>query len=137
MATLPITSPYRGSSKHKNRPAKGAKGTLCPEWTHRTPTSGLGTNMATHAWIDTVAHVLFSAASHLNGKCFATQDGIAFEAKPTADGTWHGYPIPWESVPAKLLKQWLDSELVTAVQIRRTFAAGRNDIVWAMEMGAE
>lgn len=93
--------------------------------------------MAEHRWADTVAHVLFSGATHIDGRCYATTNGVAFEAKPTADGTWHGYPIPWESVPASLRKRWLLEQLVTAAQIRRTLKAGRNDIGWAMDMDIE
>lgn len=89
--------------------------------------------MALHRWADTVASELFIAGVHIADRCYATRHGIAFEAKPTADGTWHGYPIPWISVPASLRKKWLLEELVTSIQIKHTLRAGRNDIGWAVD----
>src|SRR5882757_3333768 len=53
---------YVGNPKHKNRPARGPKGTLCPEWTHRTPHAGLGDDVLAHPWDQTEASRLFNAA---------------------------------------------------------------------------
>ena len=64
---------------------------------------------------------------------FATAEGIAFEAKPSADGTWHGYPIPWENVPPKLKEKWLAGKLVSKRQIRDYLSFNRNDIIWALK----
>jgi hypothetical protein len=56
---------------------------------------------------------------------------MAFEAKPTGDGSWHGYPIPWESVPPLILNQWLDEGRVTRRDIKRS--RPNNDIHWALD----
>ena len=88
-----MSSIYRGSQKHKNRPSRGLKGTLCPEWTHAASDGGFSGDPQLHRWIETEAHRLFENASIVGERRFATDRGIAFEAKPTSDGTWHGFPI--------------------------------------------
>jgi hypothetical protein len=109
MSDLGSQPAYRGSSKHKNRPVRGIKGTLCPEWTHRTTIAGLGNDVLAHAWEDTEASRLFEAATlDANGRRYATAKGIAFEAQATEDGAWHGYPIPWNDVPNALRRRWLE-----------------------------
>lgn len=129
-------SPYRGSEKHKNRPAKGAKGTLCPEWTHSTSARGLGNDPFNHDWSQTEAHRLFAdSLPHPNDETrrYATLRGIAFEAKPTNDGAWHGYPIPWESVPSELVDQWLAANSVTNRQIKQRRHYADSNIKWALD----
>ncbi|KAB0617118.1 hypothetical protein [Castellaniella defragrans] len=129
------TSSYRGSEKHKDRPAQGAKGTLCPEWTHATSTRNLGNDPFDHEWPQTEAHDLFeNALPHPQGeeRRYATRKGIAFEAKPTNDGHWHGYPIPWESVPGDLVDKWLTENLVTNRQIKKYRSFSRSNIDWAL-----
>jgi len=130
----PATTLYRGSSKHKNRPADEQKGTLCPEWTHQTPAGGFATDPHTHNWAATRAAELFagSVVDEASGRRYATAEGIAFEAKPTADGTWHGFPIPWESVPAAIKNDWLCNGAVNSRQTKRYFRFDKDDIHWAM-----
>ncbi|WP_315780993.1 hypothetical protein [Bradyrhizobium sp. SZCCHNPS1003] len=125
---------YRGSSKHKNRPADEQKGTLCPEWTHQTAAGGFATDPHAHDWAATKAAELFagSVVDGKSGRRYATAEGIAFEAKPTADGTWHGFPIPWESVPVAIKNDWLRSGAVKSRQTKRYFRFDKNDIHWAM-----
>ena len=129
------TTLYRGSSKHKNRPANEQKGTLCPEWTHQTAAGGFATEPYAHDWKATRAAVLFAGAEvdKASGRRYATAEGIAFEAKPTADGTWHGFPVPWESVPVAIKNSWLDSGAVNRRQIKKYLRFDKNDIHWAME----
>ncbi|CAM2142053.1 conserved protein of unknown function [Pararobbsia alpina] len=130
-------SQYRGSEKHKNRPSHGAKGTLCPEWTHSIPQSGYEGDPFHHDWSQTEAHTLFAAAvPHPDGeeRCYATMNGIAFEAKPTNDGKWHGYPVPWKSVPDLIVDQWLESRAVTNRQIKQRQKYLKTNIHWALEV---
>lgn len=126
---------YRGSSKHKNRPVNEQKGTLCPEWTHSTPSGGFATDVLKHNWALTEAAKLFAAAvlDPATGRRYATARGVAFEAKSTNDGTWHGYPIPWENVPPKLTQQWVATGTVTRRELKRFLRFDRNDIHWALE----
>jgi hypothetical protein len=131
-----IVSSYRGSEKHKNRPAEGAKGTLCPEWTHSTPDRGLGNDPFNHVWAQTEAHQLFeNAVPHPDGeeRCYATFRAIAFEAKPSNDGCWHGYPIPWDSVPNDIVDMWLDNGLIRNRDIKRHRKYPKSAIKWALE----
>jgi hypothetical protein len=124
---------YRGSSKHKNRPANDLKGTLCPEWSHATPGGGLAYKIDVHDWEKTPATKLFEEADidSKTGRRYATQKGIAFEAKETGDGTWHGFPIPWESVPAVIKARWQALKLVTRRQVKVVY--DKNDIFWPLQ----
>ncbi len=63
---------------------------------------------------------------------FATARGIAFEAKPTADGTWHGYPVPWESVPPEICEEWLDAGKVSRRDLRVCRPTHAGDLHWAL-----
>jgi hypothetical protein len=124
--------PYRGSPKPNNRPARGRKGTLCPEWTHR----GLGTDVNDYRWNQSDAHRLFEASELCpegTGNRFATERGIAFKAVPTNDGTWHGYPVPWQDVPAELKERWLERRSVTRRELIRNLDHAPHEIFWAME----
>jgi hypothetical protein len=126
---------YRGSLKHKNRPARGRKGTICPEWTHSGPSGALALEPHNFKWEGTPAAQMFENAT-LNpddGRRYATQRGIAFEAKSSADGTWHGFPIPWEDVPAAIKDGWLDMKLVNGSQVKRYLSRPEKDIKWALE----
>jgi hypothetical protein len=133
-------SKYRGSLKHKDRPARGRKGTLCPEWTHRSASGGFDGDPFDHLWEDTVAHKMFNESEldpDGSGKRYATMNGIAFTARETRDGTWHGYPEPWNNVPARLKDRWLDDGKVTAVSLRRYKDFPRGNIRWALESDDE
>jgi hypothetical protein len=126
---------YRGSSKHKNRPANEQKGTRCPEWTHATCAGGFQTDVHAHDWAKTKASALFKDAcvDDATDRRYASALGIAFEAKSTADGTWHGYPIPWESVPVAIKNKWLKDGVVTRGQTRAHFKFAKSDIHWALK----
>ena len=130
---------YRGSNKHKNRPTSEQKGTLCPEWTHDTEDGGYSHDPAKHVWTKTLAHQLFAGAipPSDNKRRYATKYGIAFEAKPTENGSWHGYPVPWEAVPPDIVSQFVDSGLVTRRQVKKHLQKDRNDLRWAMGVNIE
>lgn len=130
----PQASLYRGSQKHKNRPTSERKGTLCPEWTHNTSSEGCRSDPLAHDWADTQAHRLFEGSIALPGieRRYAMANGIAFEAKPTNDGTWHGYPIPWEAVPVEIVDKWVDSQEVTRRQIKKHWRKEKDDLGWAI-----
>ena len=129
-------SKYRGSIKHKNRPGIGRKGTLCPEWTHCTDAGGFNGDPFNHPWDVTVAHSLFeeSTSPTSGGPArYATRNGVAFKAVETNDGTWHGYPLPWNNVPAELKDLWLENEKVTKRELRRYKDFPSDNITWALE----
>jgi len=127
---------YRGSPKHKNRPSHGPKGTLCPEWTHATVQAGLATDPYQHPWPETEASRLFAtSATAPDGaeRRYATSRGIAFEAKPSNDGTWHGYPIPWESVPDTIVDQWVANGTIVRRTMKRHWHHPASNIHWALD----
>lgn len=61
--------------------------------------------------------------------------GIAFEAKLSGDGTWHGYPIPWEAVPPEIVREWVTEEKVSRRQIKRHWQPDKDDLHWAIKAG--
>ena len=131
----PAGATCRGSIKHKARSAPGRKGTLCPEWSHNTPTHGLGSDMAGHDWNSTEGHRLFSASvddPDGSRKLYATKRGIAFVAQPTEDGSWHGYPEPWNRVPSELKDRWRRERAVSARDLRRYADFPETEINWAL-----
>ena len=131
----PASPIYRGSSKHKNRPPNEQKGTLCPDWTHQTPAGGFANDVHTHDWRQTQAAELFAFAKvdAASGRRSATASGIAFQAQPTADGSWHGYPIPWESVPAAIKSEWLRAGAISRRDMKKFLRFDKDDIHWAMK----
>jgi hypothetical protein len=135
----PVPHLYRGSLKHKSRPSRGRKGTICPEWTHSGPAGSLGNDLHSFEWQGTQAAALFDEAlvDPESMRRFATRNGIAFEAKPTADGTWHGFPLPWEDVPAWMKDEWLDSGRVVGRDVKRYYSRQPKDIRWPLDTDDE
>lgn len=88
---------------------------------------------AEDAWRDTMAQRLFvDSVPSGDNRRFATARGIAFEAKPTGDGSWHGYPVPWESVPPPILDQWLREGKVSRSSVRLHRHCDTTNIHWAL-----
>ncbi|MCP3736497.1 hypothetical protein M9979_16650 [Sphingomonas sp. RP10(2022)] len=133
MAMSSYAEVYRGHDKHKHRPTRGEKGTRCPEWTHIADGKSVGVDMFAHDWALTRAQELLdtSVTDLASKRRYTTGDGIAFEVKPTNDGTFHGHPIPWNDVPAWLHRQWKIEGRVTRRQISR-YSEAPNDF-WAMD----
>lgn len=64
------------------------------------------------------------------GRRYATGEGIAFVAVPSGDGTWHGYPVPWQDVPRNVRDTFVNENRVTRRQTRRT--VDKANIRWAL-----
>lgn len=120
---------YRGSIKHKLRPG-GGFGTLCPNWTHRASSHGLAGDPANHPWEETQAHAMLAESVLEGGRRYATRRNIAFVAVPSGDGTWHGFPLPWQDVPRNVRNAFVRAGRVTLRETRRT--VDRGDIRWAL-----
>jgi hypothetical protein len=71
------------------------------------------------------------------GRRYATGRGIAFVAVSSNDGTWHGFPIPWNDVPIPVQDRLVESGRVTRRQMRRYRTADRHDIKWALNSDDE
>lgn len=126
---------YRGSPKHKRRPARGRKGTRCPEWSHEAAGGRLGTDIDGHPWEETVAAVMLASSTpdpDGSGRRFATERGMAFVAHDTEEGTWHGYPVPWNDVPATLKDRWRAEKRVSRRDLTRYGEFARSDIDWPL-----
>lgn len=70
------------------------------------------------------------------GRRFAAMNGIAFEARATGDGTWHGFPIPWDDVPADAQDRLLTEQQATKRDIRRQ-NIDKRDLRWALNSDEE
>jgi hypothetical protein len=140
--TEPTTKPwnnngpeYRGHTKHKRRPGNEVKGTFCPEWTHQAGEVGFAHDPFNHDWTKTKAAEIFAdslPSPDGTERRYGTLNGVAFEAKPTNDGTWHGYPIPWQSVPTSILNAWKAAKKVKSRQVSR-FWKDEGRIDWALD----
>ena len=64
------------------------------------------------------------------GRRYATRRNIAFVAVPSGDGTWHGFPLPWQDVPRNVRNAFVRAGRVTLRETRRT--VDRGDIRWAL-----
>ena len=76
---------YEPNPKHKNPWQRGARGSLCP-----AEADGTALLAASEPDPD---HV---------GKRFATDGHRAYCAHEHSPGRWHGFPVEWRKVPAKL-----------------------------------
>lgn len=91
--------------------------------------------MSRHEWEATIAAQLLASSlvdPEGSGKRYATARGMAFVAHDTQDGTWHGYPIPWNDVPAELKDIWAGSGQVTRRHLKTYGEFARGDIDWAL-----
>jgi hypothetical protein len=115
------------------------KGTLCPEWTHRTPAGGFAADEHQHDWPRTLAADMFSKAlvDVNTGRRFYTMRGLAFEAKDTKDGSWHGFPVPWESVSPMIVRAFKNEMLVSNKDLKKYYHFDRTDIYWPLETDVE
>ena len=77
--------------------------------------------------------IFTNATINTDGRRYATLNGIAFEAKSSADGTWHGFPIPWEDVPADIKDNWHDQKFVSKSDLKRYMTFPKGNIEWALE----
>lgn len=125
---------YRGHDKHKSRPTQGVKGTRCPEWTHVAEGISVGNDMFAHAWQLTRAQELLDTCvtDVRSRRRLTTGGGVAFEVKATNDGTFHGYPVPWDKVPSWLQRHWRGEGRVSRRQIDQYSEVGANEF-WAMD----
>lgn len=123
---------YKGSLKHKDWRPGGGFGTLCPPWTHEARERGFGGDPEEHCWpVTTAQRLLDDSVEGGDGRRYTTGRGIAFVALATNDGTWHGFPLPWEDVPSDVRTQFIESERVLKRDIGRQSIDGR-DRRWAL-----
>ena len=129
---------YKGSLKHKRWRPGGGYGTLCPRWTHEADGQGFAGDSVQHPWRRTKAHHLLETSMEgEDGRRYATERGVAFVALPSNDGTWHGFPVAWDEVPAHVQDRLVKSGQVTRRQMRHYRRLDRRDIEWALSSDDE
>lgn len=94
--------------------------------------------METHCWRLTEAHTMFERAiDDGEGRRYAAGRGIAFVAHSTGDGTWHGFPVPWDDVPAEVQDQLVNGKQVTRRAIKRCKREDTTSPRWALKSDEE
>jgi hypothetical protein len=128
------------TNKHKRRPFSGVKGNQCPEWSQRAGSQNLRHAPANHNWSATEAQEMLkhSEAEPKGGKKrYATKNGIAFAAHDSNDGTWHGFPVAWNEVPAELKDKWVDEGKVTTRSLKKYKDFPNDNVTWALDSDNE
>ena len=126
-------SPYRGILKHKRWSPGGGFGTLCPTWTHAVAGHRFAGGVHAHPWSSTEAHRLFAVSvSGSDGLPYAAARGIAFVARNSGDGTWHGYPVPWNDVPSDVQDKLIQAGQARRADLRRQPTIRQSDLRWAL-----
>jgi hypothetical protein len=92
---------YEPSSKHKEPWQRGARGSLCPK-------DANGPALLAVSEID---------PEH-QGKRYATDGTRAYCGHEHMPGRWHGFPVEWRAVPAKIRNAWLADGQVSKRAIR-------------------
>jgi hypothetical protein len=92
---------FEPNPKHKEPWQRGARGSLCP------PEA------------DGPALLAASEADPEHpGKRYATDGRHAYCGHEHAPGRWHGFPVEWRVVPAKLRNAWLVARRVSKQSVR-------------------
>jgi hypothetical protein len=92
---------YESNPKHGEPWQTGKKGSLCEAEVRPLATQLL---RGSHLWGD---------------KRYAVHEGRAYCAQEHLPNRWHGYPIGWRDVPAKLRTEWVKDGRVKKRQIDR------------------
>ncbi len=93
------------NEKHKHPWQRGRRGSMCPA------------NMSPEE-----AQALLEAGEALPGRVAPrwSTDGIkAFVARQHAADRWHGHPVAWKEVPARLTSAWISEGRVKKRDVRR------------------
>ena len=123
---------YRGTIKHKLWRPGGGYGTICPRWTHEAQSHGFAGDPHGHPWEETQAHAMLAESVLADdGRRYATREGTAFVAVSSGDGTWHGYPVPWQDVPRNVVDAFVSQGRVARRSTRRP--VNRTDTRWPLE----
>ncbi|MGC8474849.1 MAG: hypothetical protein ACP5NP_00705 [Acetobacteraceae bacterium] len=104
MTDTPTPAPAlvdRASNKHCEPLTAQKPGTKCPRWS------------------ETRAQELPNESVEMGAKRIATRHRLAFVAQDTNDGTWHGYPEPWDKIDAAILTRWLDEGRIKRRHLRQ------------------
>ena len=92
---------YECNPKHKLPWQRGRKGTLCPRHVDQA-----------------TAQQLLDGSEAAENNRYAVYEGRAYRAQQHALDAWHGYPVGWVEVPAKLRLKWLAEGRVQKKNVR-------------------
>jgi len=79
---------YESSDKHSDPAQPGARGSLCDKA------------------VRPLAQQLLNGSVQIGRRRFAFHEGKAYCAKEHSPRHWHGHPVGWKEVPAKLRTMW-------------------------------
>ena len=92
---------YEPNPKHKEPWQRGARGSLCPPDVN-------GSALLATSELD----------PGRSGKRLATDGRHAYCGHEHSPGRWHGFPVGWPSVPAKIRTVWLADKRVSKRDLR-------------------
>ncbi len=93
---------YRPSNKHCEPLTAQKPGTKCPRWSA------------------VKAHELLDGSLPMGNKQrVATSNGLAFVARQTNHGTWHGYPESRDKIDTAIKTRWLDEQRIKRRDLRQ------------------
>ena len=90
---------YESNEKHRDPSQPGARGSLCDQS------------------VRPLAQQLLDGSEQVGRMRYAVHDGKAYCAKEHRRGRWHGHPVGWMEVPAKLRTTWTKTRQVSKRQI--------------------
>jgi hypothetical protein len=90
---------YESNEKHRDSWQREAKGSLCDKA------------------VRPLAHQLLHESVQAGEMRYAVYDGRAYCAKEHLPGRWHGHPVGWREVPAKLRTTWTKEKRVSKRQV--------------------
>lgn len=93
---------YESNPKHSDPWQRGRRGAQCPSDVNAD-----------------VAACLLQTSELEGTKRYAVFEGRAFCAQAHAEDVWHGYPIGWVAVPARIRKMWVGTNAVRRHDIKR------------------
>jgi hypothetical protein len=96
---------YESNPKHSEPWQVGKRGSLC------------------EADVRPLAQNLLADSVEFDGKRYAVHQGRAYCAQEHAANRWHGYPIGWMDVPAKLAWKWVKDGVLTKRDRRKYWEA--------------
>ncbi len=92
---------YESNPKHSDPCQPGRKGSICPRE------------------VRNLAQQLLDGSVPVGDARYACHEGRAYCAREHVAGRWHGYPIGWREVPAKLRRQWVREGRVSKQDTKR------------------
>jgi hypothetical protein len=92
---------YKSNPKHSDPWQRGKKGSLC------------------EPKVRPLAEHLLEGSVVVGDRRYAVHEGKAYCGQEESADVWHGYPVGWIEVPAKLVHQWVNEGKLLKRDVKR------------------